>query len=78
MTVDNHEQPAKVTIERVNGQWVVHFTVNGKVTQRLFDLEVHAKSFAAGQRMRLGLPDVPDESVKPKRAAQSTGQGGQR
>jgi len=60
MTVDNHEQPATVAIEHLDGQWVVHFTVDGEATQRLFDLEVHAKSFAAGQRMRLGLPGVPD------------------
>ena len=37
------------------------FHVDGQVTQRLFDLEVHAKNFEAGQRMRLGLPGVPDD-----------------
>jgi hypothetical protein len=60
MTVDNHEQPATVAIEHLDGQWVVHFTVDGEATQRLFDLGVHAKNFAAGQRVRLGLPGVPD------------------
>ena len=61
MTVDNHEQPATVAIEQIDGQWAAGFTVNGQVTKRLFDLEVHAKNFAAGQRMRLGLPGVPDD-----------------
>ncbi|UVK41495.1 hypothetical protein LHFGNBLO_002203 [Mesorhizobium sp. AR10] len=58
---DNHEQPATVAIEHLHGKWVVHFTVDGEATQCLFDLEVHAKNFAAGQRVRLGLPSVPDE-----------------
>jgi hypothetical protein len=61
MTVDNDEQPVTVAIEHLDGQWVVCFTVDGQVTQRLFDLEVHTKNFAAGQRMRLGLPGVPDD-----------------
>jgi hypothetical protein len=55
----NHEQPAAVTIEQLDGQWVVHFTVDGNTTQRSFGLEEHAKNFAAGQRVRLGLPGVP-------------------
>jgi hypothetical protein len=60
MNVDNHELPVTVAIEHLDGQWVVRFTVDGKATQRLFDLEVQAKNFAAGQRVRLGLPSVPD------------------
>jgi hypothetical protein len=34
-------------------------TVDGKVAQRLFDLEAQAKNFEAGQRVRLGLPRLP-------------------
>jgi hypothetical protein len=49
-----------VYIEHIDGEWAVHFTVDGNVTQRSFQLEEHAKNFAAGQRVRLKLPPVTD------------------
>ena len=58
MTIDN--QLTAVAIKHLDGQWVVHFTLDGDVTQRSFELEEHAKNFAAGQRVRLRLPPVPD------------------
>jgi len=61
MTVGNHEEHSAVTIDHVDGQWVVNFTVEGNVTQRAFDLADHAKNFAAGQRVRLRLPAVADD-----------------
>jgi hypothetical protein len=51
---------AAVAIEHLDGQWVVHFTVDGNDTERSFGLEEHAQNFAAGQRVRLGLPPVPE------------------
>jgi hypothetical protein len=63
MTIYNHKQPATVGIEHIDGQWVVHFTVDGDVTQRSFGLERHAQNFAAGQRVRLGLPSLPDGTL---------------
>ena len=56
MTIDK----TSVAVEHADSQWVVHVTVDGIATQRSFDLEEHAKSFAAGQRMRLRLPPVVD------------------
>jgi hypothetical protein len=50
---------AAVAVELLDGQWVVHYMVDGKVMHRSFGLEEHAKNFAAGQRVRLGLPRVP-------------------
>jgi hypothetical protein len=59
MATENEERSA-VSIEHLDSQWVVHFTVDGNVTQRSFGLAEHARSFAAGQRVRLGLPSVAD------------------
>jgi len=54
--------PTGVSIEHIDGRWAVQIVENGEITQRLFEEEQFARSFAAGQRLRLGLPpmDVGD------------------
>jgi hypothetical protein len=53
---DDTARPAGVLIEHIDGQWAVQIVEDGEVTQRLFEEEEFARSFAAGQRLRLGLP----------------------
>ena len=61
-----------MAIEYLDGQWVVHYTVDGDIIHRSFGLAEHAQNFAAGQRARLGLPSVSDfgqQSARQKRSA---------
>ena len=44
-----------VEIVRDADAWIVRITENGDVFERDFEMEVHASSFADGQRIRLGL-----------------------
>ena len=39
-----------------NEEWVVVVIEDGSETRRTFKIEQHARSFADGQRVRLGLP----------------------
>lgn len=45
-----------VSVEHIDGQWAVRIVENGEIIQRLFEEEQFARNFAAGQRLRLGLP----------------------
>ena len=44
-----------VTVEVLDGKWVVAVSENGRQTTLAFELEAHACAYADGQRMRLGL-----------------------
>jgi hypothetical protein len=51
------QHPANdVRLEKLNGEWTVFVFQDGKTTQQTFETEQFARNFAAGQRMRLGLP----------------------
>ncbi len=41
--------------ETTMGEWRVRVVINGKVHLSTFDVESYARSFADGQRMRVGL-----------------------
>jgi hypothetical protein len=56
MISDGTPKPADVVVEHIDGQWTVQVAEAGDVTQRLFEEEEFARSFAAGQRLRLGPP----------------------
>jgi hypothetical protein len=45
-----------VRLEKLNGGWTVFVVEDGETTQKTFETMHFAKNFAAGQRMRLGLP----------------------
>lgn len=45
-----------VAIEQVGDEWVAQVLEDGSVDERRFVLEAHARSYAVGQRIRLGLP----------------------
>ena len=47
-----------VNVEQINGRWTVQIVENGEVDAHDFLMEKHARSFAAGQRSRLGLPQL--------------------
>lgn len=44
-----------VQLVQENDQWVVVIVESGEETRRTFDIEAHARSWADGQRIRLGL-----------------------
>ena len=45
-----------VRLERPDGVWTVFFVENGETTHKAFATRALARNFAAGQRLRLGLP----------------------
>jgi hypothetical protein len=47
--------PNDVRIEKLDGEWTVFVFEDSETTQKTFETEQFAKSFADGQRMRLGL-----------------------
>jgi hypothetical protein len=56
--VNTHFPPAQenaVLIEHHDGEWVVQVLENGEISERRFQVERHAESFADGQRTRLRL-----------------------
>lgn len=54
--MQNDETVTAVAVEPVEGTWVVRITEGGVTQQREFEVADHARSFAEGQRIRLGLP----------------------
>jgi len=48
-------QKNAVLIEHRDGEWFVHVLENGEISERRFQVERHAESFADGQRTRLRL-----------------------
>lgn len=49
---------SSIELEFIDGKWCVRVVENGTEVIQDFDLEQHARSFAAGQRMRLKLPSA--------------------
>ncbi|RWN47356.1 MAG: hypothetical protein EOS03_13485 [Mesorhizobium sp.] len=49
------DQKNGVRVEPIDGQWAVQIVEDGVTTQQLFDNEEFARSFAAGQGIRLKL-----------------------
>jgi hypothetical protein len=47
-----------VMIEQADGEWVVKVFEDGAVRKESFVLEAFARSFAEGQRIRLGLAKI--------------------
>jgi hypothetical protein len=45
-----------VRLEKLDGHWTVFVVEGGETTQKTFETKAYATSFAAGQRVRLGLP----------------------
>jgi hypothetical protein len=45
----------EVRMEKLDGAWTVFVVENGQTNQRTFETKQFAKSYAAGQRIRLGL-----------------------
>jgi len=58
MKAEDTPGPTGVSIEHIDGQWAVQIVDSGEITQRLFEEEQFARNFAAGQRVRLGLPPM--------------------
>ena len=56
--MDGNNTGAAVNVEQINDRWTVQVVENGEVDEHDFLVEVHARSFAAGQLSRLGLPQV--------------------
>jgi hypothetical protein len=56
--VNTHFPPTHknaVLIEHRDGEWIVQVLENDEVSERRFQVERHAESFADGQRTRLRL-----------------------
>ncbi|ARP68245.1 hypothetical protein A9K65_033135 (plasmid) [Mesorhizobium sp. WSM1497] len=49
------DQKDGVRVEHIDGQWAVQIIEDGVTTQQLSDNEEFARSFAAGQIIRLNL-----------------------
>lgn len=49
------EQKNAVLIEHCDGEWIVQVMERGELSERRFQVERHAESFADGQRTRLRL-----------------------
>ncbi|RUU93334.1 hypothetical protein EOB59_03250 [Mesorhizobium sp. M7A.F.Ca.MR.176.00.0.0] len=49
------DQKDGVRVEHIDGKWAVQIVEDGVTTQQLFDNEEFARSFAAGQSIRLNL-----------------------
>jgi hypothetical protein len=49
-----------VRLEKIDGEWAVFVVEGGKTIQKMFETQRFAKSFADGQRLRLGLSVEPD------------------
>jgi hypothetical protein len=45
-----------VRLEKLNGGWTEFVVADGETTQKTFETKQFASNFAAGQRIRLGLP----------------------
>jgi hypothetical protein len=48
-----------VRLEKLDGIWTVFVVENGETMQKTFVTKAFGKNFAAGQRLRLGLPPRP-------------------
>jgi hypothetical protein len=46
----------EVRVEKLDGAWSVFVVEDGQTSQRTFETKQFAKNYAAGQRIRLGLP----------------------
>jgi hypothetical protein len=42
------------------GKWTVRLVEGGEMREREFERENHALAWAAGQRIRLNLPNIPN------------------
>ncbi len=51
-----------VTVDKVDGKWVVTIVEDEARAERSFDFEAFARSYADGQRHRLGL-SLPDRAA---------------
>jgi hypothetical protein len=45
----------KIEIFECSFKWIVRVKEGGQVTERVFDIADHAHSWAAGQRIRMGI-----------------------
>ncbi len=52
-----------VRISEQSGKWIVRVTRNGSVSERMFDFELHAMSWASEQLMKSGLPTFIDDEA---------------
>jgi hypothetical protein len=59
-------QPDSIEVKAIDGHWTVHLVENGQSSDRDFDIEKHARSFADGQRARLKIGN-PCQAKTPHR-----------
>lgn len=52
-------ESSSVELLRVSGKWVVVVREAGQGSVRDFEIKVHAESYPAGQRVRMGLHSSP-------------------
>ncbi|MGV3551126.1 hypothetical protein [Rhizobium sp.] len=52
----DHIDSRSVTVDVIDGKWVVTILENFDTSVHDFEIESFARSFADGQRFRLGLP----------------------
>ncbi|MDB5524750.1 MAG: hypothetical protein JWM58_2513 [Rhizobium sp.] len=51
-------EPRAVYLTSADGKWLVHVVEDGAEATADFETQDHAEAFAAGQRVRLGLPTM--------------------
>lgn len=52
---DDNMISRSVSVDAIDGKWVVTIVESGDSSEREFEIEAFARSYADGQRYRLGL-----------------------
>lgn len=54
----------KIEILERNFRWIVRIYEDGQVSERIFNIAEHAHSWAAGQRIRMRIPNEQEDCRK--------------